>query len=316
MASQTPVQNDMADITALSGNIVVETFDDSNSEYADSFDTTTLKSSILVYVYENGRRYHPYHGGQYPLPNDEYTNSEQIIYSLDMYHHICTLLLDGRLFLSPLDNPQRILDIGTGTGVWALDAAKTYPSAEVIGIDLSPIHPVCQQTVRFEIGGAENDWTFPPVHCQPGGYIELVEAQAGAKSDDNTIPEGAAILKLFDHWQAGAQKLGLNLIDGEKLKKWAVDAGFEDVQLYTFKQPWDAWPADKNFKTLGRCMLMNCETELMAYSLAIFTRVLGMSQEDAEKVCDLALGDVRNRKMHIYNYHWHVIARKPLVDKK
>jgi len=52
-----------------------------------------------------------------------------------------SLLLDGKLHLAPLDAPHRILDIGTGTGIWAIDVADEYPMAEVIGTDLSPIQP-------------------------------------------------------------------------------------------------------------------------------------------------------------------------------
>lgn len=37
--------------------------------------------------------------------------------------------------------PARILDLGTGTGIWAIDMADKYPEAEVIGVDLSVIQP-------------------------------------------------------------------------------------------------------------------------------------------------------------------------------
>lgn len=46
------------------------------------------------------------------------------------------LLLDRKLHMAPVENPQRILDMGTGTGIWAIDAANEYPEAEVVGVDL------------------------------------------------------------------------------------------------------------------------------------------------------------------------------------
>lgn len=32
--------------------------------------------------------------------------------------------------------PQRVLDLGTGTGIWCLDFADENPQAEVTGVDL------------------------------------------------------------------------------------------------------------------------------------------------------------------------------------
>lgn len=61
---------------------------------------------------------------------------------LDLYHHHELLTLHGNLYVAILPvKPQRILDCGTGTGIWALDIGEVFPSAEVIGVDLSPIQP-------------------------------------------------------------------------------------------------------------------------------------------------------------------------------
>jgi hypothetical protein len=35
-------------------------------------------------------------------------------------HHLYCLLLNDKLFLAPLLNPRRALDVGTGRGLWAL----------------------------------------------------------------------------------------------------------------------------------------------------------------------------------------------------
>jgi methylase of polypeptide subunit release factors len=39
-----------------------------------------------------------------------------------MTHHMMVLVSGGQLHLAPIgENPQRILDIGTGTGIWAIE---------------------------------------------------------------------------------------------------------------------------------------------------------------------------------------------------
>ncbi len=40
----------------------------------------------------------------------------------DMKHAMIVNLCGGALHYSPLQNPQRILDMGTGTGIWAIDS--------------------------------------------------------------------------------------------------------------------------------------------------------------------------------------------------
>lgn len=57
----------------------------------------------------------------YKFPNDEQEQDR-----LDMFHHIFKLALGGKLFLAPIqrEGPLRILDIGTGTGIWAIEMGK------------------------------------------------------------------------------------------------------------------------------------------------------------------------------------------------
>lgn len=68
---------------------------------------------------------------------------------MDLENHLFLLLLDNKLHLAPLLSPQRILDLGTGTGIWAINMADQYPSAEVIGTDLSPVQPTWYNQVLY-----------------------------------------------------------------------------------------------------------------------------------------------------------------------
>ena len=36
---------------------------------------------------------------------------------------------------------QRVLDVGTGTGIWAIDFADDFPDTMVFGTDISPTQP-------------------------------------------------------------------------------------------------------------------------------------------------------------------------------
>lgn len=85
----------------------------------------------------------------------------------------------NRLFDAPIgSHPQRVLDIGTGTGIWCIDMADQYPSAEVIGTDITPIQPqwvppnwyfpplhtpcTTNSHSRFEMDDMEKEWTYQP----------------------------------------------------------------------------------------------------------------------------------------------------------
>jgi tRNA1(Val) A37 N6-methylase TrmN6 len=41
----------------------------------------------------------------------------------DLQHHLFQLTFDGKLFNAPVDTKKvfRVLDVGTGTGIWAID---------------------------------------------------------------------------------------------------------------------------------------------------------------------------------------------------
>ena len=120
----------------MSNNTTFIEVDDSGSGYETNgtvgTDTTSLASSLQEYLVENGRRYHAYYGPDKNLMPTDDVEQER----LDIHHEIMMLVTDGEIYKAPVRNPHRVLDLGTGTGIWAIDFANSHPEAEVIGVDL------------------------------------------------------------------------------------------------------------------------------------------------------------------------------------
>jgi len=331
------------DYAQLEGPIAVDDAYDkgATSDYSSDLsesDMTSLKSSILDYVYENGRRYHAYNSGKYILPNDE---SEQD--RLDLHHHIFLLALDGKITTVPLPKDiQRVLDLGTGTGIWAVDCADQYPAAEVIGTDLSPIQPLwVPPNCTFEVDDAEQPWLWPEnhfdfihsrnltqsirnwthmansmfKHTKPGGYVELCELEGELRCDDGTVPENSCIRQYMKIWQDAAKEMGIPQPSGEDLKNYLEKAGFVDVQLRTFKHPFGTWPKDEKMKILGRYNLLQAQAGFQAYGVALFTRADKMSTEEANALSEECVKEMFDKKKHSYNNVWYIVGRKPERDE-
>ena len=83
---------------------------------------TSLASSIRKGIEENGRIYSSY-GTYNGLPVDEEEQDRN-----DLQHYKIALILDNRLHAAPISStPQNILDLGSGSGIWAIDMADRYP---------------------------------------------------------------------------------------------------------------------------------------------------------------------------------------------
>jgi trans-aconitate methyltransferase len=93
------------------------------------------------------------------LPNDEAEQDR-----LDMQHSLVSLVLDGALFRAPWSQhspPQRVLDLGCGTGIWCIGFADQFPASIVVGVDLSPIQPKwVPPNCEFYVDDIESEWTY------------------------------------------------------------------------------------------------------------------------------------------------------------
>ncbi|KAF1995368.1 S-adenosyl-L-methionine-dependent methyltransferase [Amniculicola lignicola CBS 123094] len=318
---------------------VSEQGSDADSAYGDDLEsyTTSLKSTVLNYRFENGRRYHAFKEDEkkYYFPNDDEESDR-----LDLYHHIQTLRLGGELHLAPIgDNPQRILDVATGTGIWAIDMGDKYPSAEILGNDLSPTQPsLVPPNVKFEVDDIEDEWVYSSkfdfIHARyltcsirdwpklvrqiwkntkPGGWVEFQDFETGFYTSANgdftpDSPLGDWCNKLAD----AVRSFGIEPDPGPKIEGWVKEVGFTNVVAKTLPLPVGTWPKDKTLKEIGAFNLIMYLDNLEAITLRLWTTAFGWSAEEVKVLCAQLRPLFKNPRARM-QHNWYVVyAQKPL----
>ncbi|PVI02860.1 S-adenosyl-L-methionine-dependent methyltransferase [Periconia macrospinosa] len=310
---------------------------DGDSAYGEDLEsyTTSLKSSVLNYRYENGRRYHGFKSdSNYILPNDEEENDR-----LDLFHHIQTLRLGGELHLAPIGpEPGRILDVGTGTGIWAIDMGDKYPTAEILGNDISPIQPsLVPPNVKFEVDDVEDEWVystkFDYIHVRymactirdwpklirqcfkfvkPGGWVEFNDFDAHFyTSAGGEYNETNSIYKWAEQLRDGVRKLGVEPDPGPQLEGWVRETGFTNIHTRTMPFPVGTWPKDKTLKEIGAFNLVNFMDNAEGISMRLWTLAHGWTPEEIKVMAANVRRDWKNPRLRIQHNFYCVWAQKP-----
>ncbi|KDN68531.1 putative UMTA [Colletotrichum sublineola] len=267
--------------------------------------TASLSESVLDYRQLHGRTYQTTKTTEYWAPNDDQQNE-----GLDIIHNALLMLFDDTLFLAPIgDDPQRVLDVGTGTGIWAIDFADQFPNAEVIGTDISPIQPGwVPANLRFVIDDFLLEWMYPENHfdfvhlrqlygsvpdwvdlykkayytLKPGGWIHNLEINAGIDSDHVEYPPDHIFLEWNRIFDQGGKKMGrsFTVAQGHTMRDNMEEAGFVDVVEKKFKLPIHGWPKDPQLQQAGLLIQLALEESLEGFGTFLLTQVLGWSQPE------------------------------------
>ncbi|KIW79839.1 hypothetical protein Z517_06454 [Fonsecaea pedrosoi CBS 271.37] len=285
----------------------------------DETDTQSLASSAYDFPIENGREYHKYHPSAfYPFPNDDHEQDR-----LDRLHHSYKLLRNA-LHSAPIE-PTNVLDVGTGTGIWAVEMADHYPQAIITGVDLSPIQPeYAPPNCNFELFDHRDPWSFPRkfdlVYARdllgsipdpeaffqqayqslaPGGWIEIQDTTP-ITTDDNSMPQGCAYRQWIDSFCEALSKIRRDAYLAEKCEDILRRIGFIDVRVTKKKLPCNGWAKDKKLKELGVFNNGIILDGLEALSFRLFTYVLGWSPEQLQVFLAEVRKDVKNISIHAY----------------
>ncbi|KAJ4157925.1 uncharacterized protein LMH87_008480 [Akanthomyces muscarius] len=265
-------------------------------------DLVSVSSSVYAHTYERGRRYQSFKNSRYPIPNDDIEQARE-----DMKHVMLMELTGGKLLFAPIgEHPQKIVDIGTGTGIWAIETGDAYPSASILGIDLTPIQPLwVPPNVEFIVDDCEQDWLLDNVDLahfrfmamilkdvplvmqhayeslRPGGWIEFQELLGRPYCDDDTMKSDDPFKVLYEIAGEAYQKLGLSTSLPAELEPVLLSAGFENIHCKVVKVPIGTWAKDKTLRLVGLYQ-KTAVTDFISTLAGRPFKALGLSEEEAQ----------------------------------
>jgi ubiquinone/menaquinone biosynthesis C-methylase UbiE len=289
--------------------------------------TSSLAESIFDYRNIHGRTFQNSKTTEYWGPNDDRQNN-----GLDIAHHFVTMLKGDRLFEAPIDRPlSKVLDVGTGTGIWAIDMADAYPAARVIGTDISPVQPVwVPPNCEFHIDDAQLEWTFTPasfdfVHIRalygsisdwgklyaeaykalrPGGWLENLEFNITLLSDIPSVRDDPD--HIFKRWAQiffeATDRLGKTLRIGmnSTMRDLITEAGFIDVVEKKYHVPSGGWSSDPRMRVIGQYNLAFLEESLEGFALFLLREIMGWSYIQVQMFVMEMRKEIRNSKIRPY----------------
>ncbi|KAI1141890.1 S-adenosyl-L-methionine-dependent methyltransferase [Hypoxylon sp. FL0543] len=279
-------------------------------------------------VYKFGRAFHR----SYFLPADKQEQER-----MNLQHEISVEVHSGELYLCPAKSPRTVLDVGTGTGIWAVEFARRHPESEVLGIDINPVPapPFIAPNCHFHVADIYDDWKynrpFDFIHVRslgepadarrlfksiydnlaPGGWVEFQEWILHAQSSDRSL-DGTAFQKWNKLMAEGVKNLGRSLFYILDYKRQLEQTGFENIVERKYAVPTNTWPPGKQSQKIGAMQRNNTLQVIDVYSLSVFSQGLGWSKDALDRLLVDVRKDIENTRIHSYSTLMTVYCQKPL----
>ncbi|KAK1457127.1 methyltransferase domain-containing protein [Colletotrichum melonis] len=257
------------------------------------------------------------------------TNSKTESDRLDFLHMLMVKTIGENLYLAPLEleRIQRILDIGTGTGIWAILMGEEFPHAEIVGNDLSAIQPTwVPSNVKFEIDDVESPWVnsakYDFIFCRdmaaslgdwpklmrniyanltPGGWVEFQDFNLRYTSDDGSYTEQHKTSKWAEMFFEACESINREPNPGPKLEDWVRETGdYVNISHQKFKIPIGDWPKDPHYKECGIINMLQILDGLEAFTLRLFINILGWKKNEVLVLLAEVRNELKSGAFHAY----------------
>lgn len=262
------------------------------------------------------------------VSSSQYRTEKRLLTRSIVHYHAVRLTIGNKHWIAPVDEPRSIIDVGTGTGIWAMDVADDFPGSEVLGIDLSPIQPtVVPPNLQFVVQDLEEPWDMPGrfdfVHTRlmngfsvkswpnfyknafasmkPGGWVENQEFDLNFTTDDNSQPHDSAVRRWQDIWNEAVATVGMTgRCDPIKMADQMKAAGFINVAVRPFKMPLGPWPKNKILREAGIYNMVGMVNGLTGLSVRVYTQILGWSLDEMELLLMQVRTELLRKGIHCY----------------
>ncbi|KYK56525.1 S-adenosyl-L-methionine-dependent methyltransferase [Drechmeria coniospora] len=210
-----------------------------------------------------------------------------------------------------------------------------YPSARVLGIDLTPIQPVwLPPNVEFLVDDCEKEWLVADVDLvhfrfmaiflhdinlvlshayksmRPGGWVEFQELDGTPFCDDGTMTDDDAFQRLHHVASEAYAALGMSMSAASRLESVLIDAGFVNIHCKILKVPIGVWAKDKTMRLIG----LYQKTAVLEFMPAMAGRpfeALGIPAAEAQLKLAMARKALEDTTVHRYFNYYFWYAQKP-----
>ncbi|KAH7303361.1 S-adenosyl-L-methionine-dependent methyltransferase [Stachybotrys elegans] len=292
---------------------------------SDAVSTTSLPK--FQYATENGRTYHVHDQGKCILPNDA-----REMERLNDMHKIWVNTLGGEISLCRESDTrrQRVLDLGTGNGTWAIAYADAHLTAQVIGVDITPTQDTwVPPNVQFEIDDIEKEWTWKRKfdfvfgrdlmgsirdwaallrsifnNLNPGGWVEIQDY--GYPHPEGTEPPPTKLLEWRQEMVRASKALGKRIDMIEELEDLMMKEGFAEIRCVKKRIPLDNSSKNESLNQIGKSAADLFEAHLESISMIRFKDGLGYSIDEVIAYLSALRTELKKNHMSAY-FEAHII---------